>query len=235
MVNKWLNNIHDYFFPDHCLVCLSPTTGLVPHLCTECEADFPSIMFSCRQCGIPLPDPAAPVCGQCLKQPPHFDNALIPYYYQTPLPRLITQLKFSHSMQLLPLLAHAWLSRVDLPEHSLPECIIPVPLHTSRLRERGFNQSLELAKIISAPLGIRLESRICHRIIATESQSGLDAGARKRNIRNAFRVTDTPHYRHVAIMDDVVTTGSTLNELARMFKKSGIEVVDIWAIARAVR
>lgn len=235
MVNQWLNNIHNYLFPDHCLVCLSPEPGSLPHLCPDCSADLPIISHACWQCGIALPDATAHVCGECLKHKPYYDTALIPFYYQPPLPRLISQFKFSSNLSLLPLLSAAWLSTVSLSERTLPECLVPVPLHPSRLRERGFNQSLELARTISQSLGIRLEPHLCRRTVATESQSGLDAEQRRRNIKNAFAVNGRPAYRHVAIVDDVVTTGSTLNELARMLKKSGIERVEIWAIARAVK
>jgi len=114
----------------------------------------------------------------------------------------------------------------------LPECIIPVPLHKHRLHERGFNQALELARLIARQLKVPLNYSLCRREKATPFQSGLSARQRKQNLRNAFNVIQTPAYNHVAIFDDVVTTGSTVNELARQLKEEGVEIIEVWAIAR---
>lgn len=114
----------------------------------------------------------------------------------------------------------------------MPECIIPVPLHQQRLRERGFNQALELSRIISKQLNIPLNYSLCHRDKATPFQSGLSAKQRKQNLKNAFKVAKNHSYQHVAIFDDVVTTGTTVNELARQLKQSGVRTIEVWAIAR---
>ncbi len=114
----------------------------------------------------------------------------------------------------------------------MPECIIPVPLNQQRLRERGFNQALELSRIIAAQLNIPLDYSLCQRDKATPFQSGLSATQRKQNLKNAFKVTTINSYHHVAIFDDVVTTGTTVNELARQLKLSGVKTIEVWAIAR---
>ena len=114
----------------------------------------------------------------------------------------------------------------------MPECVIPIPLHTQRLRERGFNQSLEIAQLITKTLNIPLDYSLCKRNKATPFQSGLTAKQRKLNLKNAFSITKPHQYKHVAIFDDVVTTGTTVNELAKQLKKSGVEIVEVWAITR---
>ena len=114
-----------------------------------------------------------------------------------------------------------------------PEVIIPVPLHSSRYRERGFNQSLEIARILSRRLVIPLDYRSCSRIHATQAQTQLDAKERARNLKKAFAITKPLPYTHVAILDDVVTTGATVNELAKMLRQAGVKRIDVWACARA--
>ncbi len=115
----------------------------------------------------------------------------------------------------------------------MPELIVPVPLHPLRQRERGFNQASELARPISQRLNVQFDARLCRRIRATADQTELDARARRRNVRRAFEVSGSIRLRHVAVLDDVLTTGSTANEMARALKRAGVETVEIWAAARA--
>lgn len=116
----------------------------------------------------------------------------------------------------------------------LPQALLAVPLHTGRLRQRGCNQALELAKPLARAFGLPLPVQGLHRVRATLAQSELDAGARRRNVRGAFAVSRGARLPdHVAVVDDVMTTGSTLAECARMLKRSGVQRVDVWALARA--
>jgi len=152
--------------------------------------------------------------------------------YESRAVQLVTRYKYYDHLSYSRLLAELLLARlVDIP---LPECLVPVPLHPVRLRERGYNQSHELGRILASRLGIPLRSEVVVRTRATCQQSGLDAKQRRKNIRGAFAVTTPLEYKHVAIIDDVVTTGATANELARVLKKSGVETVSVWSIARAV-
>ena len=116
---------------------------------------------------------------------------------------------------------------------ALPDCIIPVPLHSRRLISRGYNQSVELARPLSRHLGIRLDTSSCKRIRATVPQADLPARKRKGNVRNAFSVVETCDYDHVLLIDDVITTGSTINEFARTIKLAGVRRIDVLAVARA--
>lgn len=201
-----------------------------------CEQDLPLNSFRCVICAAPFPGTHANkkilVCGKCQKKPPHYTTSLIPYLYAAPLKQLITQLKFHGNLSYAPLLAHCFIKTIKQRKSNRPECIIPVPLHGQRLRERGFNQALELARIVAKQLNIPLDYRYCQRDKSTPFQSGLSAKQRKQNLKNAFSVSKLPSYKHVAIFDDVVTTGTTVNELARQLKRSGVETIEVWAIAR---
>lgn len=167
-----------------------------------------------------------------MKRLPEFDKVHAPFAYQEVVCYLITGLKFgarhAHARLLGQLLAE------HLREHAaLPDCIIPVPLHKSRYRERGFNQAIEIGRVVSAEIGIPLDLNSCIRRRDTPHQSGLTAKQRRNNIKNAFESVRQPKGRHVAILDDVMTTGSTAHEMASLLKRQGIERVDVWVCARA--
>ena len=235
MIYKWLKNNLRHVISKQCLLCLSPTTNKYL-LCTNCEKDLAENSHRCIICAIPFTESQSDeiklVCGNCQKNRPHFTTSIIPHLYAPPLKQLITQLKFHGNLTYVPLLAQNFINSIKLRGNTQPDCIIPVPLHYQRLRERGFNQALELTRIIAKQLDIPFDYSLCQRNKATPFQSGLNAKQRKQNLRNAFSVTNQHSYKHVAIFDDVVTTGTTVNELARKLKESGVEVIEVWAIAR---
>ena len=235
MIYNWLKNSLPGLFSKHCLLCLSPTHNRYL-LCADCEKDLPINAQHCLVCAIPLTSTQAHkntlVCGKCQKNPPHYTTSIIPFIYASPVKQLISQLKFHGNLTYTPLLAHSFTRALKHRASNLPECIIPVPLHKSRLRERGFNQALELSQIVGKQLSIPTVYSLCQRNKSTPFQSGLSAKQRKLNLKNAFFMTKPHQYKHVAIFDDVVTTGTTVNELALSLKKSGVEVVEVWAIAR---
>ena len=218
------------FFSRQCTLCLSPTQS-ENLLCPACECDFPKNHNHCVICSNPFEHKHALVCGICQKNPPHYITSHIPYLYASPVKQLISQLKFHGNLSYIPLLAHNFIHSIK-HRKKLPEYIIPVPLHKERLRERGFNQALELSRFISQKLNIPIDYSLCRRDKATPFQSGLSAKQRIKNIKNAFSITKTHSYKHVAIFDDVVTTGTTVNELAKQLKISGVETIEVWAIAR---
>ena len=128
---------------------------------------------------------------------------------------------------------HLLADRLKIKDVDLPECIVPVPQHPLRLMQRGYNQALEIARPISNALGLPIESRLCKRIRHSRSQTKLAVTERKRNVRNAFMLNGTNEYRHIAIVDDVMTTGSTITELAKIFCTSGTVYIQAWVCARA--
>ena len=230
MIYNWLKNSLSGLISKQCLLCLSPTHNM--HLlCTDCGTDLPTNSAHCLVCSIPLSEKML-ICGKCQKNPPHYTTSLIPHLYASPLKETISHLKFHGNLTYAPLLAQTFISSLKHRKNNLPECIIPVPLHQQRLHERGFNQALELARIISKQLHIPLDYSLCQRNKATPFQSGLSAKQRKQNLKNAFSIEKIHGYKHVAIFDDVVTTGTTVNELAKELKHSGVETIEVWAIAR---
>lgn len=237
MIYNWLNNNLFRCIPKQCLLCLSVTHNN-HQICSDCEADLTQNTHHCLICAAPLPmmqtDNMPLVCGQCQIKPPYFQTSFIPHLYTAPLKQLIADFKFHRNLSYAPLLAHVFVNSLTHRKNNLPECIIPVPLHIDRLRERGFNQALELARIITKQLKIPIDYSLCRRNKATPFQSGLSAKERKKNLKNAFYVTKPHHYKHVAIFDDVVTTGSTVNELAKQLKRSGVKMIEVWALARTI-
>lgn len=228
-VNNWLRSVHDWLLPPGCVLC-----GRDGHdgrdLCQACAAELPYLEIACHRCAIPLPQTG--ICGRCQQKPPAFDATQAVFDYSPPVAQLIQGLKFNGKLYNARLLGELMAERLAAVQVELPELVVPVPLHTSRLRERGFNQALELARPLTRTLGVPLAAGLCRRCQATTPQTGLDARARRRNLKGAFEVCGTSA-RHVALVDDVMTTGSTVEALARALKRAGMGRVDVWLCARA--
>ena len=228
-----------------CLLCQLPSQQRFP-LCPGCEHDLPWLNSYCLQCAEPLPDsPSRSIiapkssaqfrCGHCLKQPPAFTHTYAPLRYEFPIDLLIQRIKHRADYHSIELLSRLFCQRLQRSTHPLPLPLqlIPVPLHPKRLRQRGFNQSLELALSIGERLGIPVNNRLCSRELDTPHQQGLSAKQRRRNLRDAFRIhLDQIVGTHVAIIDDVMTTGTTAHMLAKKLRQAGIVQVDIWCLAR---
>jgi predicted amidophosphoribosyltransferase len=212
MVYNYRQALHNLLFPGHCRLCGSATRG-EPDLCQSCRCDLPWLGAACRQCAQPLhSSPACALCGHCQKQPPAFDRTIALFHYRPPLDHLIRRFKFAEELQIGNLLSG---------------------LHPARLRSRGFNQATEIARHVGSELEIAIDYRACRRKRNTQAQSLLSPNARRLNLRNAFDVCHPPEALHVAIVDDVMTTGHTSNELARTLKQAGAAHVEVWVIARA--
>jgi len=232
-VNNWPRIIQDWLFPPTCLLCGDPGTP-GRDLCESCARDLPYNYPACPRCALPLSLETDRPCGQCLKRPPAYDRAFALFRYEEPARHLITALKFHARYpcaRLLGELLGEALAGIDDP----PGLIIPVPLHRNRYRKRGHNQVLEIARILSRRLQIPVDHGSCHRVIATSPQTDLKGKERRRNVRNAFALTRPIKAEHVAILDDVVTTGATVNELAKVLRRAGVGQIDVWACARAGR
>jgi ComF family protein len=171
-------------------------------------------------------------CGACQKRPPNFDSAFALFRYEEPARHLIRALKF-HARYPCARLLGEMLADALAGREDKPGLIIPVPLHRSRYRERGHNQSLEIARTLSRRLRIPLDYQSCVRALATQPQTELSARERRRNVKKAFAVVKPPAANHVAILDDVVTTGATSNALAKALRGAGVGRIDVWACARA--
>lgn len=185
----------------------------------------------CARCALPL-DAPAPLCGRCIKHTPPWDAAWVPFRYEWPLAQLEARFKFAGDLAAGRTLSLLWsMSRAPIDP---PEAIVPVPLHHSRLRRRGYNQALELAKPLAKHFGIPLLRDGLRRSRATDAQTELTALQRRRNVRGAFEANvDGAVPTHVAVLDDVFTTGATLAECVRVLKRAKVQRVDVWALARA--
>lgn len=228
-VYRWGNRLLDILFPPHCRLCGDPAAAAF-RLCRPCEQDLPWLGSTCSRCARPVP--ASATCGRCQRRPPAFDQATALFHYRPPVDYLLKRLKFSGELAIAPLLADLLAESLSTGAIPLPDALVPVPLHRGRLRERGFNQATLLAARLGRQLGLPVATQLCARRRATEPQSLLSPAARRLNLRRAFAVCDRPP-AHVAIVDDVMTTGHTAGELARTLKQAGAQRVDVWVIARA--
>jgi len=223
-------------YPPRCLLCDRPGhEGM--DLCNHCYQFLPFNQTACVVCALPLPPETSEgaVCGRCQKKAPYYDEAFSVFSYQQPMVWLIQQLKFNEKLAQARLLGEL-LAASDCIERMQVDgdiCILPVPLFKKRLSQRGFNQSIELARALSKKTSWVMELHRVQRVRDTSAQTGLDAKARRKNIRSAFAMIEPLPQKHVVIVDDVVTTGSTVNELSRVLKKSGVERVTVLSLARA--
>lgn len=233
MTNNWLTIIQDYLLPPTCLLCGSPGRASMD-LCTHCHDLLMRNEHCCSRCAVPFEQPWQQplLCGDCQQQPANFDETHAPFLYQGAIRYLIAGLKFHSQFKNARLLGT--LLAQHLPSAGeRPECLIPVPLHNRRYRERGFNQAVEIARVVGHELAIPLSLDSCIRSRNTPHQIRLSAQHRRRNVKQAFAVRRLPKAHHVAIVDDVMTTGATAAELARVLKKAGVARVDVWVCARA--
>jgi len=197
--------------------------------CAACDAALPHMTSPhCPVCALPTLNGAT--CGRCLKRTPHFDRTVAAFAYAFPLDKLVQALKFGEQLMLVNNLADKLVQRVEVR----PDCIVAMPLHPARLRERGFNQSLELARRIAAKLDIPLLNHACQRVRDTPPQSALKWKERGKNMRRAFTCTENLSGKHIAVVDDVMTSGASLNEVALALRGAGAREVSAWVIARTL-
>lgn len=221
-----------FLFPAHCLLC-GDDGARGRDLCAACFGELPWNRRPCPRCAAPLPpDADDKLCGNCLKALPSWDEAKSPLSYGYPVDRLIQRFKFDGDLPIGRLLAEL-LADYLAAGGEKPHCIVPVPLHPSRLKERGFNQAAELARPVGRRLNIPVRLGVCERVRDTAVQSKLDAAERKKNLRDAFAVKKTVDGAHIALLDDVVTTGTTMETLTRALKDAGAARVSVWCVARA--
>jgi len=222
------------FLKQHCMLCglASPNTLA---LCQGCRADLPWIESGCLTCGLPLPQAAEQFqCGECLAGESPLTLAVTPLFYQKPVSQMITAFKHRRGLAQGHLLAQ--LLADEIRDHyidkELPEVIIPVPLHWQRWMWRGYNQSAELGKQLSRVLGLPCQNHLLRRVRRTPSQQALSRKQRLYNLKGAFRINHVIPYKRIALLDDVVTTGATTSEIARLLLKQGASEIHLWAIAR---
>ena len=223
----------DYLLsPGLCLACGAALDD-AESLCFSCREHLRRVPNPCRHCGQPN-SAGGQTCPACLLNPPRWQRMIAPLQYRGLARDYVLQLKFGEALHLSKTLCRHCSEpfRACRPR---PEVLLPVPLHRERLRERGYNQAFEIAAVWSRMFGIPVERRALCRRRATASQSGLGAAQRTRNVRGAFSFDNRRGWRHVAIVDDIVTTGSTAGEITRSLHRGGVEYVEVWALARVYR
>ncbi|WP_111642726.1 ComF family protein [Marinimicrobium alkaliphilum] len=225
--------------PTRCLLCTTPLGGEL--LCPDCVHHLPYLdTHHCVQCALPL-DSAAERCGQCLQQPPGFEHAVVPFRYAFPLDALIHNFKHKHQLAAGRALGQCLAAHIEHhydehPELTWPELIVPVPLHWSRRLARGYNQSDLLARQLQRALDIPVATRVCRRVRRTSTQQGLSRRQRLHNLHSAFRINPSTlaavKGKCVALLDDVITTGSTARVVSQVLLGAGAAEVHLWALAR---
>ncbi len=230
IVNK-LQQILNQFL--HNPVCWSCGLGHKGDLliCAECHFNIQRVIEPCLQCGLSHAGEGN-VCVQCLSHPKLWQQMVAPLSYKPPVRQLIQQLKYNQKLEVLKALVE-----LELPRYQAifpkPDLLVPVPLHQNRYIERGFNQSLEITVLLSKTLNIPYSDNLVERVVDTSRQSGLKLKQREKNIKNAFLVNDDIRvFNHVVIVDDVITSGSTVNELVKTCWRKGVKRIDVWALAR---
>lgn len=238
MVYKWFDIIHSWL-PGRCLLCgdRCPAGKAMPFgfgldLCPGCRRDLPRNVHPCPACGEPLGVDDRLFCGRCQRRPPPCDRTVAPLLYAPPLDGLILRMKSSAGIVTARTLGRLLASHLAEQTVELPQLLVPIPLHPARLRERGFNQAALLARQLSHDLNIPWDAGILKKTRQTADQRGLDRATRQRNLRDSFASKPLARGMHLAVIDDVVTTGATAREAARTLKRAGAGRVDVWALAR---
>lgn len=218
--------------PTQCAVCSGWGRQRV---CRDCDERFGAVASRCEGCALRIPA-GQPRCGACLREPPAFDHAFAAVDYDHPWDGLITHFKFHAALDLADALAARLVDAWRCAPRPLPDLLLPAPLSEARLRERGFNQAWELTRRVARRLDCRADAALLLRIRDTAHQLDLAPPKRAANVRGAFAIeplrADTVRGLHVAVIDDVMTTGATAAEMATALRQAGAARVDIWVLAR---
>jgi ComF family protein len=228
MLSRTANALASHLFGGTCYLCRgsAPAESL---LCAACDLDLPRLDEpACPRCA--LASPGGEVCGRCLAHPPAYDATVAALSYRFPADALVHALKYRGELALAPLFARLLAAKIAHGERV--NYLVPVPLSARRLAQRGYNQAVEIARPLAAALDVALVPRLCVRSRDTPAQSELPWAARARNVSGAFRCPSELDGAIVAVLDDVMTTGATLQETALALKRAGAARVVNWVVAR---
>lgn len=217
-------------FPQSCMLCVAANGGTLA-LCPACLEDMPwHQQAACPQCA--LPSYQGHLCGDCLKSAPAFDITRALFRYDYPLDTMLQRYKYQQNLHIAK--TFSTLMQSGFSGNQAFDRIIPMPLHPKRLAERGFNQSLEIARLIARQMHIKLDTESCSRIKFTAPQASLPLKTRIKNMRGAFRCGESLAGQRIILLDDVMTTGASLHELASIVKSAGATHVECWVVARTL-
>jgi len=234
LISSAINKAGALIYPKVCLHCNDVGHNDMD-LCQRCFQRLPWVEFACSRCALPLPNADSNICGACTNRDLYFDQALTAFQFDGFIRDAIYQFKFNQKLNQGKLLAQLLLQHIEEKQLDTPELIIPVPLHKKRMRQRGYNQALEFSRIVSKKLGSELDYDVVYRNRDTSVQMDLPAKQRHKNVKDAFSVKENPavlKHKQVCIIDDVMTTGNTVNEVAKCLKKAGVENINVWCLAR---
>lgn len=233
-LRKARKTLVSWLYPPHCRLCGAIGMAALP-LCFGCYRDLPWNTRPCPRCALPLPPGAArdAPCGFCQRHPPAFDACVVPLLYADIAVPLVTGFKFRHRFDDGRLLA-TLLARRAAHSAPRPQALLPVPMHPRRLQQRGFNQALEIARDVGRVLGIPVSSQVLQRIRYTPSQRGLSRQERLVNLGRAFATATPLAVSQVALVDDVMTTGATVQAASQALRRAGAGHVSVWVVARTV-
>ncbi len=221
--------------PYTCILC-GNLSQREQDLCASCYQDLPTPQVSCKICANALPTEHHGLsCGQCLQQTRPFDCTFALFDYKAPIDNLLLELKFNQKLVNARILGELMTEKIQTNWYKtrpLPDIIIPVPLHLKRLRERGYNQALEIARPIAKLCKLPINIKACQRIKPTAPQAMLYAKERITNVKQAFTSQIRWDHCTIAVIDDVITTGNTMSEFCQLLKVNGAKRIDVWCVAR---
>lgn len=229
------HNLYIRIIHTTCVLCDTKAQDTMD-LCSACHHSLPTNLHCCTVCALPLPPSTAQGsdlrCGNCLDDNGPISKSVVPFLYRPPVDFMIRRLKYADDTKFGRLIGELLFQSIYPQYTTLPDWLIPVPLHEERYRQRGFNQAHVIANHLSARLHIPLDDSAVTRIVASDQQAALGARDREKNMRRAFTVSTTVHGKSIAIVDDVYTTGATCTALAKSLLTAGASRVDVWAFAR---
>lgn len=223
-----------------CLLCQGLTSP-TQDLCHPCRQALPWNQHHCERCAEPWTDPFQGLCQHCVEDEPHFDQCHAPFVYRFPIDQLLLQGKGGKRAELLFALSRLLATGIQQQGVALPDLILPVPMHPAKQQQRGYNQAGVLAHLVGRRLNIPVRYDVITKVREPIQQKTLTRSARQQNLQRAFRIERSTlralpfATHHIVLLDDVITTGSTLNQLARQLRSSGVERMDGWAVARTAR
>lgn len=227
--HRFSSKLFEHLFKQRCLLCAASNGGELG-LCDACYKDLPwHSAPQCPQCGLPS---NGLVCGSCLSSAPDFDATYSLFTYDFPLDAMMQRYKYGNMLNLGHIFGKMLRHKVNLAHVDL---IIPMPMHPTRLKERGFNQALEIAKVLTKHCPKKLDCTNAQRQRYTAPQASLQLKERVKNIKGVFKISANLNGKRIAIVDDVMTTGASLNELAKTLKQSGASHVQCWVVARTLQ
>lgn len=231
---KWFKTALNFLLPSTCLACHAVIP--LPGCCFYCQNHLPWLEACCWRCAMPLASPG--LCGHCSHKPPSFQRVISPFYYAPPVNSWVMALKFQQQLDLASFLADCLWKKIQLTyccqEKTWPQLIIPVPLHSKRLAERGFNQALLIAERVAQHSRLAFMRTGIIKQYNTVPQTALSFAARQKNNQHAFAIPRMLPASHIALVDDVLTTGATVAAIASLLRKQGVQRVDVWCVARTV-